>query len=307
VRGAILFFAVFAVFALFVDRMADVLLHSSPLAPGRSPVRIHYRDTGDGAPIVILHGGWGYDVYPFDRQIGALASRYRIVIPDRTGYGGSETIDTLATDFHQSAAAETRALIAALHLDRPILWGHSDGAIVALLIGLEAPDWIAGVIVEATHYLRHKPHSRPFFESVIAKPRSTFLAIHSRTWIRIVDEAPPGEDFYGGRLSELQVPALLVHGVRDPRTEPGELEMLRVALHIGADPRQSAPDTVPSRMLLLAEGGHSPHSEPATAARVTDAVMSFVDDVHRHESPDVVHVAGPARGPGDSGGSAQSK
>ncbi|HMJ82366.1 MAG TPA: alpha/beta hydrolase, partial [Vicinamibacterales bacterium] len=104
--------------------MADVLLDSSPLAPGRAGVRIHYRDAGDGPPIVILHGGWGYDAYPFDRQIATLAPRHRIVIPDRTGYGRSEPIGTLAIDFHQSAAEETLAVIEALRLDRPILWGH---------------------------------------------------------------------------------------------------------------------------------------------------------------------------------------
>jgi len=262
--------------------MADVLLDSSPLAPGRSPVRIHYRDAGDGPAIVILHGGWGYDAYPFDRQIAALASRHRIVIPDRTGYGRSEPIAALATDFHQSAADETRAVIEALHLDRPILWGHSDGAIIALLMGLQAPDRIAGTIVEATHYFRHKPASRPFFEGIVAKPRAAFRALHSRTWIRIVDESAPGDDFYGGRLSALRVPVLLVHGARDPRTEPGEFEALSAALQ-----------TAPLRTLLLTEGGHSPHSEPATTAQVTGAAASFVDDLRRRESPSLLHVTGP--------------
>jgi pimeloyl-ACP methyl ester carboxylesterase len=262
--------------------MADVLLDSSPLAPGRAGVRVHYRDAGDGPPIVILHGGWGYDAFPFDRQITALASRHRIVIPDRTGYGRSEPIDTLATGFHQSAAEETLAVIEALHLDRPILWGHSDGAIVALLIGLQAPHRIAGAIVEATHYFRHKPASRPFFEAIVAKPRAPFLDVHSRTWIRIVDESTRGDDFYGGRLSELRVPVLLVHGGRDPRTEPGELGALSAALR-----------PIPSRMLLLADGGHSPHSEPATTALVTDAAVSFLDDLRRRESPSVLHVTGP--------------
>ena len=261
--------------------MADLLLDSSPLAPGRSPVRIHYRDAGDGPPIVILHGGWGYGAYPFDHQIAALAPRHRIVIPDRTGYGRSEPIDTLATTFHQSAAEETLAVIDALHLDRPVLWGHSDGAIVALLIGLQAPDRIAGTIVEATHYLRHKPASRSFFEAIVAKPRAPFLDIHSRTWIRIVDESAPGDDFYGGRLSELRVPVLLVHGGRDPRTEPGEFEALRAALQ-----------TVPSRTLLLPEGGHSPHSEPATISQVADAALSFVEALRHRESPGAIHETG---------------
>ena len=208
--------------------MADVLLASSPLAPGRSPVRIHYRDAGDGPPIVILHGGWGYDAYPFDRQIAALASRHRIVIPDRTGYGRSEPIDALATDFHRSAAEETLAVIDALRLDRPILWGHSDGAIIALLIGLQAPDRIAGADRRGDALLQTQAGLTPVLrghrrETARGRFRRT---CHSRTWIRIVDESAPGDDFYGGRLSELRVPVLLVHGGRDPRTEPGEFEAL---------------------------------------------------------------------------------
>jgi hypothetical protein len=29
----------------------------SPLLAGRSPVEIYYRDEGEGAPLVLLHGG----------------------------------------------------------------------------------------------------------------------------------------------------------------------------------------------------------------------------------------------------------
>jgi pimeloyl-ACP methyl ester carboxylesterase len=257
-------------------------------------VRIHYRDAGEGPPIVILHGGWGYDVYPFDRQIAAIAPHHRIVIPDRTGYGSSETLDGLPTDFHQRAADETRAVIDALELDRPILWGHSDGAIIALVVGLAAPDRVSGAIVEATHYFKHKRGSRPFFEGVAARPRSRFLEIHSRTWLRIVDESVPGEDFYGGQLSALQVPVLVIHGACDPRTEPGELEALSSALRLHAGT---------TRMLVLADGGHSPHSEGATADRVTEAAVDFLDDIRRGPS-DLVHgLPAPERKPrkGDSG------
>ena len=50
--------------------------------PGASP--IYCREAGAGPALVFLHGGWGYEVYPFDRQIDTLSGRYRIVIPDRT-------------------------------------------------------------------------------------------------------------------------------------------------------------------------------------------------------------------------------
>src|SRR5580765_241828 len=146
--------------------MAFVELVSSALAPGVSPVPIYYRDAGAGRPLVILHGGWGYQIYPFDRQLQALAPDHRVVIPDRTGYGGSGKLERQEVDFHHRAAVETLAVIEALGLERPVLWGHSDGAVIALLAGLAAPERLSGLMVEATHVFRSKPASRAFFETM---------------------------------------------------------------------------------------------------------------------------------------------
>jgi pimeloyl-ACP methyl ester carboxylesterase len=257
-------------------------LSASPLAPGVSAVRIRYRDAGAGPPIVFLHGGWGYEIYPLDRQIEALTSQFRIVIPDRSGYGGSGSVETLPADFHHRAVAETRSFVHALGLDRPILWGHSDGAIIALLFALAAPDRITGVVAEATHYFKRKPASRAFFETMMENPTSLgagviaslerdhgerwrhVLELNARAWLQIADEAASDhEDLYGGRLHELPVPLLVVHGARDPRTEPGELDALRAAL--GPLPQ----------FAILDAGGHSPHSERATADDVTRLVQAF--------------------------------
>jgi pimeloyl-ACP methyl ester carboxylesterase len=252
--------------------MPFVELPSSPLAPGATPVRIRYRDFGRGAPLVFLHGGWGYEAYPFDQQIAALASTCRIIIPDRSGYGGSTSIERLDLDFHQRAAEETRAVIDALGLERPILWGHSDGAVVATLVALADPDRVRGAILEATHFAGRKPASRAFFESMAANPDSVgdrlaavllrdhgdhwrdVIRRHSSAWLRLGDARQEG-DFYGGRLFELRS-AAVIHGVRDPRTEPGELAAIRSAL-------------AQAEFLVRSDGAHSPHSESATADAVT--------------------------------------
>lgn len=52
--------------------MPFVELPHSPHMPGVRPVRIHYRVVGRGRPVVFLHGGWGYRVYPINRQVEAL-------------------------------------------------------------------------------------------------------------------------------------------------------------------------------------------------------------------------------------------
>jgi pimeloyl-ACP methyl ester carboxylesterase len=265
-------------------------LPSSALAPGVSPVRVHYRDAGAGRPIVILHGGWGYEIYPFDRQIAALAGMHRIVAPDRTGYGGSGRVERQETDFHHRAAAETFAVIDALALERPVVWGHSDGAVIALLMGLSDPDRLSGLIVEAAHFFRRKPRSREFFETMMCDPdglgeRVTgvlsrehgegwrdLIRTNGDAWLRIANHsAAPADDLYGGRLADLRVPTLLIHGARDPRTEPGELDAMRDALT-----RRAA---ALRRFAILPDGGHSPHSERATSDAVTQPAGSFLREL----------------------------
>jgi pimeloyl-ACP methyl ester carboxylesterase len=263
-----------------------VALPGSPLAPGVSPVVIHYRDVGHGAPpLVILHGGWGYDIYAFDQQIAALSGTHRIVIPDRTGYGGSGRLAVQEADFHDRAAGETFAVLDALDLERPIVWGHSDGAVIALKMGLARPDRLAALIVEAAHFYRSKPKSREFFETMLNDPDGLgervagilaaehgdswrdLIRINGAAWLRIADErGRPDDDLYGGRLARLRVPTLIVHGAKDPRTEPGELDAIR--------------DTIPqARLALIAEGGHSPHNERLAAAAVTREAERFLADI----------------------------
>jgi pimeloyl-ACP methyl ester carboxylesterase len=246
-----------------------LVLPQSPHAPGIAPVTIHYREFGCGMPLVILHGGWGYGVYPFDRQIAEMESRFRILIPDRSGYGHSTRVNgEMPLDFHRRAALETISFLDGLGIESAILWGHSDGAVIAVMMGLNAPARCASLVLEAFHFLRRKPGSRSFFERFAAHPEDlgeetrrllaedhgeanwqTVLRRNCAAWFRIADSVQrPDEDLYDGRLGELQVPTLFLHGSLDPRTEPGEMDRVRQAL-----PRAT--------MRFIAAGRHSPHSE----------------------------------------------
>jgi pimeloyl-ACP methyl ester carboxylesterase len=244
-------------------------LPKSPHAPSIEPVTIHYREFGSGKPLIILHGGWGYEIYPFDRQIAEFASQYRMLIPDRSGYGHSTRVTgEMPLDFHRRAALETLSFLDARGIESAILWGHSDGSVIAAMMGLLAPQRCAGAILEAFHFLRRKPGSRSFFERFAAHPKDlgdetrkllaedhgetnwpTVLRRNCSTWFRIADSVQrPDEDLYDGRLGELRVPTLFLHGNLDPRTEPGEMERVQQAL-----PRAT--------MRFIPAGKHSPHSE----------------------------------------------
>lgn len=227
---------------------------------------------------MILHGGWGYGFYPHDDAIATLDRRF--VVPDRTGYGGSPHITAFPPRFHVAAAIETETLLDELGIERPVLWGHSDGAVIAAILALRDPDRYAGAIVEAIHLDRKKARSRQFFETMVNDPDAfgervsaklaaehgadywrTIIRAAGQAWLDIA--ATPDEDFYDDQLGELRVPLLVVHGADDPRTEPGELDRIRRELPA-------------ARLEMIEGGGHSPHSNRATAGRVTAIVRDFL-------------------------------
>jgi pimeloyl-ACP methyl ester carboxylesterase len=261
--------------------MSFVDLRRSPVAPERSPVRIHVREAGDGPAVVILHGGWGYEAYPFDSAIAALAPHQRVLAPDRVGYGRSERISELPRGFHQAMAEETLAVMDALGVRNAAVWGHSDGAVVAARIALTAPERVRALVLEALHFFAWKPASIPFFEAAIADPESfgpavveacrrdhgdawrDVLAAGGRAWLAIIEEGRRGRpDLYDGRLGEVRAPVLLLHGRRDPRTEPGELEAAAAAL--------------PRVRLELLDAGHAPHVGRTAAARCVALASAFL-------------------------------
>jgi len=253
----------------------------SPVAPGRSPARIHVREAGAGPAVVILHGGWGYEAYPFDAAIAALAPRQRMLAPDRVGYGRSGRIAALPRGFHQAMAEETLAVMDALGVRDAVLWGHSDGAVVAARIALTAPERVRALVLEALHFFAWKPASIPFFEAAVADPESfgpavveacrrdhgeawrDVLAAGGRAWLAIIEEGRRGRrDLYDGRLGEVRAPVLLLHGRRDPRTEPGEIEAAAAAL--------------PRARLELLDAGHAPHVGRSGAERCLALASAFL-------------------------------
>jgi pimeloyl-ACP methyl ester carboxylesterase len=249
-----------------------VTITESLLAPSTSPVRIYYREHGWGVPLIFLHSGWGYQVYHFEKQIAAFADRFRILIPDRTGYGRSQRVTEMPPDFHRRAAIEMRGFLAARGV-----------AVIAAIMGLNEPSRYLGLILEALHYNREKPNSREFFRTMVIRPEllgervcqtlareqgedywREMLAQGGRVWLKIAEESIyPEKDFFGGRLSEISVPTILIHGRRDPRTEPGELEMVSQLL-----PHAS--------VHYIEEAGHSPHSSETSALECNRIAGAFL-------------------------------
>ena len=191
----------------------------------------------------------------------------RGLVFSRPGYGRSTPRppgERWARDFmHRQADEVLPALFAALGIERPWLFGHSDGASIALLHAARHP--VAGVVAVAPHL---------FVETVsiasIEQARTAYREGDLRARLaRYHDD--PDSAFFGWNdawldpafrawniereIEAITAPVLAVQGVDD---EYGTLAQ------IDAVGRRVAG----SRRLEIAACGHSPHrDQPATLAR----------------------------------------
>src|ERR1700710_128880 len=104
---------------------------------------IWYASFGSGSPVVLLHGGlghsgnWGY-------QVPALVSSgYRVLLIDSRGHGRS-TRDARPFTY-ELMASDVAAVMDSLNLEKAAVVGWSDGACIALILGMKVPARIAGV------------------------------------------------------------------------------------------------------------------------------------------------------------------
>jgi pimeloyl-ACP methyl ester carboxylesterase len=238
--------------------------------------RIWYEEIGQGPPLVCLHSGWGRGVMPFDDAVAVLCSSYRMIFPDRQGYGRSTPLEDLPLTYHDDGAVELGRVLDAIGIERAILWGHSDGAIIAALFAARHPERVSALVLEAIHFYRAK--SRDFFAKFAVEPDAlseqtierlrndhgerwrTVVAMHSRAWLAF---HAIGGNFYQGTLERIRCPALVLYGEEDPHTPP--VEAVELASHLRR-----------ATLARVLEGGHSPHCEPETARFCSERVRSFL-------------------------------
>ncbi|HEY2189614.1 MAG TPA: alpha/beta hydrolase [Caldimonas sp.] len=234
-----------------------------------APQRIEFAWVGMAAsphpPVVFLHEGLGSVAMwkDFPERFCAAHGRSGFVF-SRPGYGRSTARprdEHWAPDFmHRQAEEVLPALLAAVSIARPWLFGHSDGASIALLHAAKHP--VAGVIAVAPHL---------FVEDVsiasIQKARDAYRSTDLRDRLsRYHDDAdsafhgwndawlsPSFRSWNIGRdIEGIAAPVLAVQGEDD---EYGTLEQIRaVARHI--------PGT---RLVAIPRCGHSPHRDQPEA------------------------------------------
>ncbi|MBC8160985.1 MAG: alpha/beta hydrolase [Roseiflexaceae bacterium] len=206
-------------------------------------LKIYYEDHGVGWPLVLLHGGLTTGDMMWGDRVPALAQYFRVIVPDSRGHG--RTNNPAGTLNYSQMADDVAGLISALGLIRPTIIGYSDGAQIALELGLRHPDQmtaliLGGVVTQpTTQYLAalgdmgfSQPGQLDFdqFERVYPEFFDTIKTAHAHVygpeyWRRFflqISELWLGLPTYADEaLATILVPSLIITGDRD---ETGSLD-----------------------------------------------------------------------------------
>ena len=227
--------------------------------------------------LVLLHEGLGcVSLWKDFPERLAAATRCGVLVFSRAGYGASDPVSLPRplSYMHDEGLTMLPALLDAAGIRRALLFGHSDGASIALIHagGVRDPRVAAAVLMA--------PHV--FAESLslqsIAKAREAFLAGGLREALLRHHGANVDCAFWGWNrawldpgfrswnieeyLPSVTVPLLLIQGRGDEYGTAAQIEAI--------EGQVAAPHTT----LWLEECGHSPHRDQPAA--VLDAVRSFL-------------------------------
>ncbi|AUQ73944.1 alpha/beta fold hydrolase [Phaeobacter piscinae] len=215
------------------------------------------RDTGAGAPLVLLHGV-GMQSAAWGPQVEGLSRSHRVIALDLPGHGGSDPllIGSELPDF----VAWLKAVVQALDLGSVSLAGHSMGALIATGFAVEHPAMTRRVALLNGVYRRTSqaraavlaraaeigagqldlatPLARWFGET----PADISARDRVAGWLGTVDPAgyataygafARGDATYAHRLREIACPFLAVTGDGDPNSTPAMAQEMAAQVQHG--------------------------------------------------------------------------
>jgi pimeloyl-ACP methyl ester carboxylesterase len=256
------------ILSLVVD---GVRLHVERVAPPRPR---------GGPVLVLLHDSLGSAALWRDLpERLAEATGLEVLAYDRRGHGASDPFGPLArtqTYLHEQAAVTDRVL-AAVGVERAVLFGHSDGASIALLAAALHPERVCAVVAEAAHVFVEERTLAGVREAQRAVEEGDLLARIRR---HHGDKAGP--------LTAAWIGTWLSPAFRDWNVEP-ELRRIRcpVLVFQGAEDEYGTDAQVhaiargvagPSRAVILPGLRHTPHrEEPDTVLRLIAGWLAELD------------------------------
>jgi len=158
-------------------------------------VRIHYEIEGDGPPLVLQHGftqsleDWAECGY-----VAPLRPKYRMILIDARGHGGSDKPHDEASYTLDRRAADVTAVLDAERIEKAHFWGYSMGGWIGFGMAKYAPHRVNALIIGGQHpFARDQSGFRQWLREGITGGPNSLLASFQKM-------VGPISDAYAGRL-----------------------------------------------------------------------------------------------------------
>lgn len=163
---------------------------------------IYYVESGKGQPLILLHGN-AETHQIFDKLIPTLSAYFHVYALDSRGHGKSARVKEI---HYQDMANDVVDFIKQLKLERPLLYGFSDGGITGLLIASQHPDLLDKLMISGANLNPNGLHSRDRFVYW------TWHLVTQRPELRILNTEP---NITKADLQRIQIPTLVMAGEKD--------------------------------------------------------------------------------------------
>lgn len=192
-------------------------------------LRTWHEVTGEGDPLVLLHGAFGGASSFYAQTPALVAAGYRVHVPERRGH--MRTPDVEGPLSYAVMADDTIA-----YLDQEVsgpahLVGWSDGAVVALLVAMRRPDLVRRMVLIGQYYNSSGKQPGSTLEQDLSSPDALgvlrdeyarvspdggdhFPVVHAKTLQMILTEPELELATFAG----VDVPTLVLQGDRDEVT-----------------------------------------------------------------------------------------
>ncbi len=200
--------------------------------------RIYYSTFGQGAPVILLHGGLANSRYWGDQVPALVAAGYRVVLIDSRGHGRSSRDARPYT--YELMESDVVAVMDRLGLKRAAVVGWSDGAIVGLVMALKNPERLTRVFAFAANMdpsgVKPDADKNPTFARFEARAAQDYAALSptprgyadfEKAIKRMWDTEP---NYKAEDLARIRIPVAIVDGDHDEAIKRAHTEYLGRAI-----------------------------------------------------------------------------
>lgn len=255
-------------------------------------LKLNYVDTGGDAPAVVLLHAFPFNSNMWEPQVEALSDRFRLILPDLRGFGGSDAPEDASAYGMDEFADDVAAVLADAGADKVVLGGLSMGGYAAFAFLRKYRDKVSALVLADTRAEADPPEGveKRTKQQGMVRDEGTANLIEALSGAllgepslqkkpdvvekvrELMAENPPA-GFIGAleamkkrpdssdELTKIDVPTLVIVGENDGVTPPDAAR--KIHEHVGG-----------SRLVVIPEAGHLSNLEAPEA--FNGAVAEFL-------------------------------